>query len=118
MLLCLWGSPLWLLAHYGNTAQLAPASRPMAEAGEGRSWSLGGGADRFSVNRRCGWVREEALEDLHSVGDPVQRCREVRGSLKTLVYVGVVGAEGRAGEGPLRGLWQPASGSWRRSSST
>jgi hypothetical protein len=34
-------------------------------------------------------------------GGPDLRCVEVRGSPDTLVRVGAVGAEGRAGEGPL-----------------
>jgi hypothetical protein len=47
---------------------------------------------------------------------PDSRCGEVRGSLETLVHIDTIGAEGHAGEGPLRGLWRPASGSWRISS--
>jgi hypothetical protein len=43
MLLCLWASPLPHLAQLGNMAQPAPASRPMAEAGEALSWRAGGG---------------------------------------------------------------------------
>jgi hypothetical protein len=50
-------------------------------------------------------------------GGPGSRCGEVRGSPETLIHVGAVGAEGRVDEGPLRGLWRPGSGSWRRSSS-
>jgi hypothetical protein len=51
-------------------------------------------------------------------GGPDLRYMEVRGSLKTLIHVGAVRAEGRANEGPLQGLWRSSSGLWRRSSST
>jgi hypothetical protein len=51
-------------------------------------------------------------------GGPDLRYMEVRGSPKTLIHVGAIRAEGRANEGPLRGLWRPSSGLWRRSSST
>jgi hypothetical protein len=34
MTLGIWSSPLWLLTQPGHMAQLHPASRPMAEAGE------------------------------------------------------------------------------------
>jgi hypothetical protein len=43
----------------------------------------------------------------------VLRCGEVRGSPKILVRASAIGAEGHAGEGPLRGWWRPASGSWQ-----
>jgi hypothetical protein len=50
-------------------------------------------------------------------GGPDLRCGEVRGSPEILAHVDMVETEGRTGEGPLHGLWQPARGSWRRSSS-
>jgi hypothetical protein len=90
--------------------------QPTGETGEERPWRDDGAGRRFS-ELAARTVRGGGARGAPKCGKPDLRCGEVRDSPETLVRVDAVGAEGCTGEGPLCGLWQPASGSWRMSSS-